>query len=210
MQPIFLASYPRSGNTLLRTILFQCFDLKSGSIYRNDLGGNIELEKYVGHIEMDDDGSISYPEGGLPILKTHSYHKGNNLTIYVVRDGRAATASLWNFTYPKVPMIDIIEGNNRFGKWCEHLNFWKPQLRPNTLFLRYEDILNDLDSSLTKISDFLGREIISNDLPSREKISDDDGKWVRKKTDWREVLTEKDLERFNELNIHHLNQFDYK
>ena len=63
---------------------------------------------------------------------------------------------------------------------------------------------------MTKISDFLGREIISNDLPSREKISDDDGKWVRKKIDCREVLTEEDLERFNELNIHHLNQFDYK
>jgi hypothetical protein len=210
MQPIFLASYPRSGNTLVRTILYQCFNLKSGSIYRNDLGGNSELERYVGHIEMASDGRISYPEGGLPLLKTHSYHKGNNLTIYVLRDGRAATASLWSFTDPKVPMRDIIEGNNRFGKWCDHLNFWKPHIRPNTLFLRYEDILDDLNSSLIKLSNFLGREIISFDLPSREEISDDDGKFVRKKTDWKDVLYDKDLDRFNEINDQCLKQFGYK
>lgn len=210
MQPIFLASYPRSGNTLVRTILFQCFNLKSGSIYRNDLGGNLELEKYVGHIEVGGDGSISYPKGGLPILKTHSYHKGNNLTIYVIRDGRAATASLWNFTNPKVPMNDIIEGNNRFGKWCDHVNFWKPSIRPNTLLLRYEDILEDLNSTLIKLSNFLGREIISNELPSRDKISDSDGKWVRKKTDWKDVISKKDLNRFHQINDHCLEQFGYK
>ena len=76
--------------------------------------------------------------------------------------------------------------------------------------MRYEDILGDFDSSLNKISDFLGREIVSNNLPSRDKIAENDGKWVRKKTDWREVLTDEDLVRFNELNIKYLNQFGYK
>ena len=39
MSPLFLSSYPRSGNTLLRTVLYQCFNLKSRSVYGNDLGG---------------------------------------------------------------------------------------------------------------------------------------------------------------------------
>ena len=210
MNPIWLASYPRSGNTFVRTVLFHCFSLKTGSVYAEDFGGNKKLEEYVGHIEQNEDRSISFPEGNLPIIKTHASHKGDNSTIYVVRDGRAAAASFWHFTHPKVPMRSIIDGNHKFGKWCDHLDFWQPLSRPNTLLLRYEDILNDFDNSLKKISIFLDREILSNYLPSRNQIAHDDGKWVRKKTDWREVLTDENLERFNELNIHYLKQFDYK
>ena len=68
MKPIWLTSYPRSGNTLVRTILYQCFNLKTGSVYSNDLGGNINLENYVGHIEQAQDRSISFPEKNLPII----------------------------------------------------------------------------------------------------------------------------------------------
>ena len=39
ISPLFLSSYPRSGNTFLRTVLYQCFNLKSRSVYGKDLGG---------------------------------------------------------------------------------------------------------------------------------------------------------------------------
>ena len=51
---VWLASYPRSGNTFLRTILWQCFGLRSASIYPKDLGSKKALEDYVGHIEHVD------------------------------------------------------------------------------------------------------------------------------------------------------------
>ena len=210
MKPIWLASYPRSGNTLVRTILFHCFNLKTGSVYSADFGGNESLEKYIGHIEQNEDRSIPFPDGNLPIIKTHALHNGDNFSIYVVRDGRAAAASLWEFTNPKVPMENIIEGKHQFGKWCDHLDFWKPLSRPNTLLLRYEDILDDLDASLLKLSNFLEREILTTELPSRDLIAQNDGKWVRKKTDWKEVLTDKDLVRFNEINNQYLDQYGYK
>ena len=210
MKPIWLASYPRSGNTLVRTILFHCFNLKTGSVYSADFDGNESLEKCIGHIEQNEDRSISFPDGNLPIIKTHALHNGDNFSIYVVRDGRAAAASLWEFTNPKVPMENIIEGRHKFGRWCDHLDFWKPLSRPNTLLLRYEDILDELDTSLLKLSNFLEREIITNDLPSRDQIAENDGKWVRKKTDWKEVLTDKDLVRFNEINSQCLDKYGYK
>jgi hypothetical protein len=209
MNPIWLASYPRSGNTFVRTILYQCFNLKTGSVYSNDLGGNIDLENYVGHIEQSEDRSIAFSEGALPIIKTHTYHKGNNQTIYVVRDGRAAAVSLWEFTYPKVPMTNIIEGKHKFGKWSEHIESWDPLSRPNTLLLKYEDILNNLDVALLQLSSFLERDIICHQLPSRDTIAGKDGKWVRKNTDWRNVLSGKDLKRFNEINQSSLDQFGY-
>ena len=209
MNPIWLASYPRSGNTLVRTILFQCFNLQTGSVYSNDLGGNVGLENFVGHIEQNEDRSIDFPDGSLPIIKTHTYHKGNNPTIYVVRDGRAAAVSLWEFTNPKVSMTNIIEGRHKFGMWCDHIESWDPLSRPNTLLLKYEDILNNLDSILLQLSNFLDRDIINNQLPSRDTIAGNDGKWVRKKTDWRAVLSEADLTRFNEINQQSLEQFGY-
>ena len=209
MNPIWLASYPRSGNTFVRTILYHCFNLKTGSVYTNDLGGNIELENYVGHIEQNEDRSIAFPEGSLPIIKTHTFHKGNNPVIYVVRDGRAAAVSLWEFTNPKVSMTNIIQGKHKFGMWCDHIESWNPISRPNTLLLKYEDILNNFDGVLFQLSTFLNQDIISNELPSRDAIAGNDGKWVRKKTDWRSVLSEADLKIFNEINQTSLEQFGY-
>ena len=48
---IWLASYPRSGNTLLRTVLWHCFGLRSASLYPEDLGGNAALKSYIGHVD---------------------------------------------------------------------------------------------------------------------------------------------------------------
>ena len=44
---VWLASYPRSGNTFLRTILWHCFGLRSASVYPKDLGGNRALEAVI-------------------------------------------------------------------------------------------------------------------------------------------------------------------
>ena len=109
MSPIFLTSYPLSANTFLRTVLFQCFNLKSGSVHGNDLDGNIKLENYVGHIEHKEDSSITFPEGQLPIIKTHGENILNAPVIYVLRDGRAATVSLWEYYGRETSISDIID-----------------------------------------------------------------------------------------------------
>ena len=207
MSPLFLSSYPRSGNTLLRTVLYQCFNLKSGSVYGNEFHGNIELENYIGYIEHNEDSSITFPEGQLPIIKTHEENIPNCPAIYVIRDGRAATVSLWEFYGRETSISDIIEGNYRFGKWSDHINSWDPISRPNTLLLKYEDILTSLDSVLLKLSVFLNQDVINHKLPPRETIAD--GRWVRKKTNWESELFGENLDRFNELNKPFLKQFGY-
>ena len=53
MRIVWVASYPRSGNTMLRTVLWHCLGLRTASVYPNDLGGNKDLEDYVGHIERN-------------------------------------------------------------------------------------------------------------------------------------------------------------
>jgi len=99
---IWLASWPRSGNTLLRTVLWHCFKLKSASVYPNDLGGNKKLGKNVGHIEYDANRQLKFPKGKPRLVKTHEPPRNNASAIYVVRDGRAACVSLWNFYNKKL------------------------------------------------------------------------------------------------------------
>ena len=206
---VWLASYPRSGNTFLRTILWQCFALRSASIYPSDLGGNRKLEEYVGHIEHGPDRHIRFPENSIPLVKTHEHAEDKNPAIYVIRDGRAASVSLWRFYDKSLPLEAIIEGRHRFGTWSDHVQSWNPWERPSTLLLRYEDMRSNLVSVLRSISEFLGRDILRADIPDRDTIARQDGRWVRPKSDWRSDLSGVLLERFSEINKDMLTRAGY-
>jgi hypothetical protein len=209
MNVVWLASYPRSGNTYLRTILCHCFGLRSGSVYPNDLGGNGELEGYVGHIEQVPGRGILFPSGGLPLIKTHEYPIDNNPAIYVVRDGRAASVSLWKFYNGSIPLDMVIEGRHRFGTWSSHVAAWKPWERENTLLVKYEELRSDLPLVLDRISRFLKRDILSYQIPDRDTIAGVDGRWVRRETDWKAEISGEIMGRFNDINGEMLKQMGY-
>ncbi len=196
MEITWIASYPRSGNTFLRTVLNHCFHLRSTSVYPGDLESNEVLKRYVGHIEIDSE-EIERPQFEKRILvKTHGPDKDNRPAIYILRDGRAAMCSLWKFYSQSVSMSDLILGNHRFGKWSDHVNSWNPRNRPNCLFLKYEDIEEDLEPVLEQLSTFLNVPIKSRSIPVRNEIARRDGKWVREKTDWRTQMSPDEIALF--------------
>jgi hypothetical protein len=197
---VWLASYPRSGNTFLRTILWQCLGLRSASIYPTDLGGKKALEEYVGHIEHDAKGQIAFPKDSLPRVKTHEPPRDNSPAIYVIRDGRDACVSLWKFYDKTLPLDAVVRGQHRFGTWAGHIQSWNPVNRPNTLLLKYEDMIADLAGTLGHLSAFLKRDVVSTSLPSRDTIAGSDGRWVRSKEDSRKVLTSEILALFEQVN----------
>ena len=210
MKITWLASYPRSGNTYLRTILFNCFGIKTASIYPNDLGGNKTLENFVGHIEHNQNKTITFQKDSIPIIKTHKLNQDDNRSIYIIRDGRAASVSLWNFYGKKIPINDIILGNHPFGSWKDHLISWNPLKRPNTLLIKYEDILCNFEYVLNSIETFLEIKVLSKKLPSRDTVALFDGRWVRSKTDWKEKISGEELNLFNKINYPVLKEFGYE
>ncbi|WP_078453085.1 sulfotransferase domain-containing protein [Solemya velum gill symbiont] len=210
-KPIWLASYPRSGNTYLRTILFHCFGLRSASIYPNDLGTNEYLQKQVGHIEHID-GKIQFPPGTkFPVIKTHEVPPDNNPTIYLVRNGYDATLSLHDWLDNNVDLSDIIIGKQPFSlTWSRHLEAWHPWNRPNTLFLRFEEITTDLPSLLKQLSTFLNLPILSETVPSRDQIAAKDGKWIRAQHSHKSrIFTSKQRHQFNHENAAMMKQLGY-
>ena len=206
---VWLASYPRSGNTLLRTILWHCFNLRSASVYPQDLGGNRALEEYVGHIEHGPQMLDQLRENGISLVKTHRHPRDPNPAIYVIRDGRAACVSLWMFYEKTIPLDAIIEGRHLFGTWADHVRAWNPRNRPNTLLLAYEQLKHDLPGSLDKISRFLSRPIIGERVPDRNTIAARDGRWVRKESSWQTELVGANLARFNEISVDILEAYGY-
>jgi hypothetical protein len=196
---VWLASYPRSGNTFLRTVLRHCFGLRSASVYSQDLGGNRALEEYVGHIEHGPQMYDRLRESGISLVKTHEYPKDSSPAIYVIRDGRAACVSLWKFYQESIPLATVIEGRHRFGTWADHVEAWSPRQRPNTLLLTYEALRHDLHGSLHLISHFLDRPVLSERLPDRDTIAASDGRWVRRESSWQTALEGRNLARFNEI-----------
>lgn len=157
--------------------------MQSGSVYPDDLEGNARLEQYVGHLERDKYGKIPFRNDTVPLIKTHAPPKGSEKAIYVVRDGRAASVSLWEFYDRTISLSDVISGQHQFGTWSSHLCRWRPWERPNTLFIRYDEILSEMPKLLRELSDFIKVEPISDRIPDRNTIASVDGKWVRKKVD---------------------------
>lgn len=204
---IWLASWPRSGNTLLRTILWQCFGLRSTSFYRNDIGRNKKLEEYVGHIEKSNEARILL--GDFPLMKTHELQPNDNPAIYIVRNGKTATLSLFQFYKEAVPLESIIEGHHGFGTWADHLKSWRPWERRDTLLLKYEDILSDLPDTLDKISTFLGVKILNDTIPPRDTIAGTDGRWVKSASHSKPDFSEALSNRFIEINGEMLKRLGY-
>jgi hypothetical protein len=173
---VWLASYPRSGNTLLRTILRQAFGMPSYSIYDDtyDIGANPQVAALVGHepLGMPLDRLLEERSAapGPCLLKTHDAPhpaRDTDLAIYVVRDGRAAAVSYLHYLHnvmrrPRVTLEEVILGEHvRFGHWSDHIRMWEPDRRPRTLLVRYEDLIGTPPAAIRSIRDFTGFEPVA-------------------------------------------------
>ena len=201
---LWIASYPRSGNTYLRSILHTCFGLPSTSVYPRDLGNNIALERYAGHFDAD----AGHPEltGDKPLLvKTHQRPPDDAPAIYIVRDGRAASVSFWEFQGRRRPLPEIIV--NRV--WSDHVAAWRPWARPDTLLLRYEEMTGNLPVVLRRLSEFLDMPLLAGVPPTRAEMAAVGGRWVREYSDWRPKISQRDLRLFGAINGEMMRRLGY-
>jgi hypothetical protein len=158
---VWLASYPRSGNTFIRMVLSESFGIKSTSVYSSEDADMRDKEwlasrlGYPGALEELD----FMPEEWIGV-KTHDLPSDDAPAIYIVRDGRAAIASykhfLEDYTDQRPSMEDIIRGEVWPGSWSAHFAAWSPENRKNTLLLKYEDMKKNIQGVCESISLFLG------------------------------------------------------
>ena len=165
---VWLASFPRSGNTLLRQMLNCCFGIQSYSIYNDtsDIRTVPEASEKVGHLSYTGDWQDfrqSAAESKDPVfIKTHDAPIDASKAIYLVRHPLSTAQSYMHYlnhiTHTKVDLVDCICGiGSHFPSWGAHLDYWDPLQRTNTLLLKYEDMLVDPSTTLAQLEGFLGR-----------------------------------------------------
>jgi hypothetical protein len=164
---IWLASFPRSGNTLLRQILKQVFkqETYSDSNDPNDLGIHQAGKKFAGHQNYIGKWSDFYESAKnsetINFIKTHQPPRDTGKAIYVVRDGRAAIISYFHFIREfrgdtNKTLSDVILGKTALGSWSAHLEKWQPLERKNTLLVRFEDLSQSVEKCISEIAQFTG------------------------------------------------------
>jgi Sulfotransferase domain len=163
---VWLASYPRSGNTFLRMLLNRAFGINTVSLYDDnyDIGAQPDLSRVVGHLSHGMNVNLFYQRASRSdevfFVKTHELPHDDAKAIYIVRDGRAAIISYYHYNQSffgtNVSLSDLIIGKRWPGGWSSHVNGWALSGRPNTLVLRYKDLVAENMQYLTHIADFIG------------------------------------------------------
>ena len=67
-------------------------------------------------------------------------------------------------------MVELIRDHRFPCRWSEHVQSWKPQTRPHTLFLRFEEITQDPIAAAKRLAQFTGIELKSTEIPSFEEL----------------------------------------
>lgn len=150
--PLFwLASFPRSGNTFVRNILYEVFGLTSGTW------------------DVDDAGVVLEPQCfSHPVVKTHMLpgalpHDQGMKAVYLVRDGRDAMVSIAHHRSDIVaPGSNFLnnmkaaiyaENDSFFGGWSKNVEQW---LARADLVIRYEDLICDPAAATERIRQLAG------------------------------------------------------
>jgi hypothetical protein len=151
---IWLASYPRSGNTLVRLVLEREFGCHTCSVYREGDSGNVpQIADLVSLTSADLVAQAIDLDEDIHFVKTHEVAASDTFpAIYVVRDGRDATVSFAHFLidfeighderYPELhywQTLQEIITNERYGGWSRNVQSWLH--RPGTVVIKFEELI---------------------------------------------------------------------
>ncbi|HEY8698909.1 MAG TPA: sulfotransferase domain-containing protein [Rhizomicrobium sp.] len=164
---IWVASYPRSGNALARTILKRCFGAGSYSVYPHDDGAG-ELALLTGTRSFDGplEEMLEAARAALQpwFVKTHRMEPSGERMLYIVRDGRAAMASYRRFQRTvnglDFPLEQFVLGAEPIESWRDHVEWAMARDRKATLVLRYEDMVRPDRDLLERIAEFIGLPVL--------------------------------------------------
>jgi Sulfotransferase domain len=168
---IFVVSYPKSGTTLMQMIVYQLatrgeIDFPHITIVSPWLEMELMRAKPRG---------LEVPSPR--VLKSHLRYPmlpKVGRFIYMLRDPRDVAFSAYHHHVmmtgerprPERFMHRFILGRSAFQSWFKHVASWWPHRNdPNVLFLRYEEVVADLEGAVRRVAAFCDLELHEEDLP---------------------------------------------
>jgi estrone sulfotransferase len=233
---VFLASYPRSGNTMLRFIL--------GEVLSGVPSSFDHIQRIIPEIGVHGHARPLFDQGRGRVIKTHeTYRREYGRAIYIVRDVRDVMLS----SFARETALDVLHIDNldeyvrpfmrgemtRFGSWQEHVEGWMNSplaKRGDLLVLSFEEMRQGLESAVARCLEFLGKKvepgviqnvIRGNSLEKMRAKEDraktlpkspgEEGRWIGKGAiqGWQGKLTERQLKIVDEFAGELLGRLDY-
>ena len=172
-----ITSYPKSGNTWMRYIIYEmCFNKEN-----KDNDNSLNIKKYIPdlHILKIENNKLTLNKelkNKEIFLKSHfSYSQMKNFSIkkiiIILRNPLDIFVSLTNFYELNIEEIDnlvnyfskhhtlpFIKEKFKLPSWSEHLESWVNSSQ-NLLVIKYKDLINNFNNQMIKISHFLEVEI---------------------------------------------------
>src|SRR5579862_1358643 len=176
---VWIASYPRSGNTFLRIILESVFRLPTYSIYfvegEAHTDPSAEALDEAPKLPRDWRETLGRAEVSNPVLiKTHDAPEDEAPAIFIARDGAAAIHSYFHYhrkyAFEQPSLTEVIAGACQFGSWSDHYRAWQPKTRPNTLLLRYDELVCQPELAISQLAQFLSLKPEQTRLPAFEEL----------------------------------------
>lgn len=200
---VWVASYPRSGNTFLRVLLKHLYGHSTYSVYGDPVLREMGADEAVGHETLMTPIDELKTSEEIVFVKTHELPDDDSPALYLVRDGRDAVVSharyRLSFVKPinlpgggdfKAVLKDVITNEEHFGGWGRHVTSWTK--RGNLSTVRFEDLVADPIATLARGVDDLGLSLerIAGEAPSFEELH---SKWPRffrkgQSGSWREEM----------------------
>lgn len=145
---VWLASYPRSGNTYFRILLNHLYGIKTPTVYVGHDFTALEVGKErVGHVveEWTVEEMAAMPE--TLIVKTHKRAQDAYPAIYLFRDGRDALVSYArkqakdDTTYENVLRELITTSKSSTGTWGQNVCHWLNREEGSSVYVGYEALI---------------------------------------------------------------------
>jgi hypothetical protein len=163
---LFIVSYPRSGTTWLRFLLFELLT-GEGSEF-------VSVNARIPYIGKHRGAPHLLPHGGRVIQSHETFLRGVGSAIYVVRDPRSVVLSEYRWQLRTGLSRESFESffakflagkANPYGRWDRHVNAWvRSDLASQGRLhaVRFEDLRTDAAGELGRILGFLGMDVDSS------------------------------------------------
>ena len=144
---VWLASYPRSGNTLYRMLLYHLEGIETYSIYNDRDITKMGASEAVGHRKLAHSLDYYRRAPDAYYIKTHSLPKDDLLAVYIVRDVRDVMVSYAHYRQDIDGCGDDLDTilrrlivGNRWGGWSTHVLRWITRDQ-TVMTVKFEDLV---------------------------------------------------------------------
>lgn len=147
---VWLASYPRSGNTFFRVLLKQFYGMSTYDVHVPEPPPRPGFQDVIGEMRLTSPLPELARDARIHIVKTHAMPQEDYPAIYLVRDGRDAIVSYarhlrhTGYFGSGQDQLDtirhLIESSESYGGWSGNVQAWSRRRTP-TVLVRFDDLI---------------------------------------------------------------------